>query len=133
MNPIRRFGLILYWLIFAVYAAQEARYAAPVRNQVEVGYQWGSVIVVWIALAIAVFQLHRIIDPKNYSPSSPRFGKAFGFSLLLIPVFFVLFEARGLPPVMDIPMVFAIVTAIVALICAAVETFVFEFGDRQKK
>ena len=123
VNPIRRFGLFLYWLIFAVYAAS-------VPNQEEAGHQWGSVFIVWIALALAVFQLHRIIDPKNYSASSPRFGKAFGFSLLLFPIFFVMFEARGLPSVMDVPMTFAIVTATLTLICAAAETLVMEMRKR---
>ena len=133
MKLIRGYGLVLYWLIFAAYSAREGQYAASARNAEEVGYQWGAVFVVLVALAVAVFKLQRIIDPKNYSTSSPRFGKAFGFSILLIPIFYVMFEARNLPPVMDVPMLFALVTAGLALICAAVETVVHEFRDREAK
>ena len=131
MNLIRRFGLPLYWLVFAAYAAREGQYPRPLPYDDEIGYQWGAAFGVWITLAVAVLILHRIIDPKKYSTASPRFGKAFGFSLLLFPIFYVMFVARNLPPVLDVPMSFAAVTAVLTLVCAAIETIVIEVRNRK--
>ena len=127
MKFIRRYGLFLYWLFFAVFAALQGGYAGFNPTNEEVGYQWGALFVVWIVLALSVANLHRIIGPKNYRMSLPRFGKAFGFSLLLMIVFYVLFEARGAPPVLGVPMFFAIVTAILTLAFGVVEAIYNEF------
>ena len=131
VNLIRRYGLFFYWLVFAAYVAREGAHAVPLPGREQLGYQWNDTFVVWIALALAVYKLHRIIDPKNYRASTPRFGKAFGFSLLLIPLSLVFFGGRGMPKVMDIPLYFALVTTGLMLVCAAAETIVFEFQKRQ--
>ena len=131
MNLLRRYGLLVYGLVFAVHATLEGRYASPDPNQADPGYQWVAVIIVWITLALAVFQLHRIIDPRNYSMSSPRFGKAFGFSLLLIVFLFVFFEAPNVPPVVEVPMKFAVVTALLTLVFGIAEAIGIELRKRK--
>ncbi len=127
MKFLRRFGLPLYWLFFAAFAALQGGYPGFDPYDEYVGYQWGAVVTVWVVLALAVAILHRIIDPKNYTLSSPRFGKAFGFSVLLIVIFFALFENSKVPPVLGVPMFFAIVTAVVTLIFGIAEAISNEF------
>lgn len=131
MKFLRRYGLSLYFLFFAAFAALQGRYAGLAPHGDEIGYQWGAVFFVWFALAISVAILHRIIDPKNYSMSSPRFGKALGFSVLLIIVFFALLESPGVPPVLGVPMFFAIVTAVLTLIFGVAEAISNESRDRK--
>ena len=111
----------MYWLFFAAFAAIQGRYPGFDPYDEHVGYQWGAVVTVWVVLALAVVVLHRIIDPKNYTMSVPRFGKAFGFSVLLIVIFFALFENSKVPPVLGVPMFFAIVTAAWTLIFGIAE------------
>ena len=128
MNPIRQYGLPFYWLIFAIWAAMQGRYAGFVW---QTEYQWGAAIFVLAVITVSVVILHLIIRPHTYSTSSPRFGKAFGFSVLLLIMFSALLGFTDLPPVLYVPSKFAFVTAALTLICAAVETAVVEIRKRK--
>lgn len=119
-----------YRLIFAFIAARQGKYPSPWLYSSEAPYQWGAVIFVWTVLGVAVLLLHRIIDPLNYNVSSPRFGKAFGFSVLLLLPYSLIY-ATDLPPVLYLPGYFVFVTAGLMLIGAAIETTVIEIRKRR--
>ncbi len=133
MNAIRRYGLFLYWLIFAFYCALLGKIPGYGVNPAHGQFFWGAVIEVWIVLAIAVLILHAIIAPQNYSTSSPRFGIAFGFSVLLVIIFSIQFGYVDLAPVRYVPIGFAHVTAILTLVCAIAETTVIVRRKRKAK
>ena len=129
MKVARKYALPTYWLAFALIAAVQGKQPGFLLDPQDASYQWGSVIFVWLLLAIIVLMLHKIIDPLNYSVSSPRFGKAFGLSVLLL-LLFSLFYVTDLPPVLYLPHTFTLVTAALMLVCAAIETIVLAVRNR---
>ena len=117
-------------MAFAAYAAHEGQFVAPFVGYDSWQYPWGMVLAILAILAIEVGILHIIIHPKSYSITSPRFGKAFGYSVVLILIFSIYFNATDMPPVFYAPGRFAIVTAALTLLAAAAETVAIEIRQR---
>ena len=93
----RRYCLLFYWLVFAVFTMYEAQYPGLMLHPEEWRYPWGAVVVVWALLAILVGILYAILRPVSFNRSWGRLLAALAYSaiLLLLGYFSVVTDMPG--------------------------------------
>jgi hypothetical protein len=132
---IRRYGLPTFWFAFVLRAIWLGQYPvyADFASDSNPGYQWEKTSVAIFVITIATIGLHYVIRPSTYSLSSPRFGKAFGLSIVYLMVATGLFSVTDMPGVYYLPSTFAFLTCALMLALAAVETIVLEVRKRRER
>src|SRR5262245_28213554 len=80
----RRYCLLFYWLVFAVFTLYEAQFPGLMLHPEEWRYPWGAVVVVWALLAILVGILYAILRPVSFNRSWGRLLGALTYSAILL-------------------------------------------------
>ena len=65
-HQARRYGLVLYWLVFAMYTLYAARNPGFVAPGTRVPYPWGGVLVTWAVLGVLTGILYAILRPRTF-------------------------------------------------------------------
>jgi O-antigen ligase len=68
----RRYGLAVYWLLFALYSADAARYSGLVAHRQSASYPWVGLVATWVDLALEVMLLRWILRPRTFERSWGR-------------------------------------------------------------
>jgi uncharacterized integral membrane protein len=110
LSLLRKYGLVAYWLAFALYTTYMAQFPGLVRDLSRWRYPWSAVIVVWFLLAVFVAILHSILRPMTYRRSWGRLAGACAYSAALF-VLGVLSIVTDAPGYYYVPAVFSVVTA----------------------
>jgi len=110
LKLLRKYGLVAYWLAFALYTTYMAQFPGLVRDPSRWRYPWSALIVVWSLLAVLVGILYLIIRPMTYRRSWGRLAGACAYSaaLLILGLLSIVTDAPGF---YYVPAVFSIVTA----------------------
>lgn len=81
---LRRYGLLVHWLLFALLTLRAARDPGLVPEGAEVPYPWRGVAVTWAILALFSGALQLILRPRTFRRSWGRLLGALAFSLALL-------------------------------------------------
>ena len=79
----RRYGLGVYWLLFALHAADAARYSGFLEHRPTASYPWGGLAETWVKLAFEVALLQWILRPRTFQRSWGRVTAALGVYAVL--------------------------------------------------
>jgi hypothetical protein len=110
LSLLRNYGLVAYWLAFALYTIYMAQFPGLLRDPSSWRYPWSAVIVVWSLLAVLVAILYFVLRPMTYRRSWGRLAGACAYSaaLLILGLASVVTDAPGF---YYVPAVFSLVTA----------------------
>lgn len=108
----RRYGLGVYWLIFAIYTLQAARDPGLVVHRDAARYPWLGVVATWIELALEVALLGWILRPRTYHRSWGRLAAALAVYAVLA-VQSVITSMTDLPGYSYVPGQFHMLTFVV--------------------
>ena len=92
----RRYGLAVYWLLFALYTSDAARYSGYVAHRQTASYPWTGLVATWVELAFEVALLRWILRPRTFDRSWGRLAAA-------LAVYAVLAELSAGTFVTDLP------------------------------
>lgn len=79
----RRYGLAVYWLLFALYTSEAARYSGYVTHRQTAPYPWAGLVATWVKLALEVAFLRWILRPRTFDRSWGRLAAALGVYAVL--------------------------------------------------
>jgi hypothetical protein len=79
----RRYGLAVYWLVFALYASDAARYSGYVAHRRTASYPWAGLVATWVDLALEIAFLGWILRPRTFDQSWGRLAAALGVYAVL--------------------------------------------------
>jgi hypothetical protein len=119
---VRRYGLVLYWLAFAVYTLDAARNPGLLLPGAPAPYPWRGVLATWLALAVLTGGLHAILRPRTFHRSWARLAWALAYSIVLLAASFVTF-VTDLPGFFYVPGMFALITPLALLLLSATLAF----------
>jgi hypothetical protein len=105
----RRYGLVVYWLVFALYAADAARYSGFVVHRQMAAYPWVGLVGTWVNLALEVALLRWLLRPLTFARSWGRLAAALGVYAVLGVLSAVTF-ATDMPGYFYVPGQFHMVT-----------------------
>jgi hypothetical protein len=105
----RRYGLAVYWLAFALYAGDAARYSGFVVHRPVAEYPWVGLVGTWVNLALEVALLRWLLRPLTFARSWGRLAAALGVYAVLGVLSAVTF-ATDLPGYCYVPGQFHMVT-----------------------
>jgi hypothetical protein len=117
---VRRYCLLVYWLLFAGLTVCEARFPGLVLNPDKWRYPWGAVVAVWTLLAILVGGLYVILRPRTFHRSWRRLIGALAYSAVLFALG-VASIVTDMPGYYYVPAQFAVVTLAGMLILVLVQ------------
>jgi hypothetical protein len=92
----RQYGLVAYWLLFAVFTIDAGRYSGIVYDPRRAPYPWAGVVTTWVDLALEVALLGRILRPRTFQRSWGRLTGA-------LAVYAILGVSNGVTLVTDLP------------------------------
>src|SRR4051812_33087229 len=72
----RRYGLAAYWLLFALYSTNAARYSGFDAPRPAAPYPWVGLVATWVDLALEVALLRWILRPRTFDRSLERLATA---------------------------------------------------------
>lgn len=105
----RKYGLVFYWLGFAVYTLYMAQFPGLIARSTQWSYPWAAVFVVWALLAVLVGLLHLILRPRTYHHSWGRLMAALSFSTVLL-ILGAVSVVTDMPGYYYVPAMFSVVT-----------------------
>jgi hypothetical protein len=73
----------VYWLAFALYAADAARYSGFVVHRQMAAYSWVGLVGTWVNLALEVALLRSLLRPVTFARSWGRLAAALGVYAVL--------------------------------------------------
>jgi len=127
----RRYGLLGYWTVFAVWTLRAGQQPGLVPPGVVISYPWWGVLWTWMILAVEVAIFYAILRPRTFSGSLGRLGIAVLFSLCLA-IWEVMFIDTDMPGFAYMPGTFALVTTAI-LAMWTVATAAFQWVGRRRR
>ena len=79
----RRYGLAVYGLVFACYAADAARYSGFLAHRPVATYPWAGLVGTWANLALELALLRSLLSPLTCPQSWGRLAAALGVYAIL--------------------------------------------------
>ena len=113
----RRYFLVAYWLVFAIWAVNWGKYPGFVVNPELAPYPWKAVGVTCGVLAVEVAILYAILRPVTFNRSWGRLGFALLYSACLL-VFSAFTFVTDMPGYYYVPAYFSAVTMLALLVFA---------------
>jgi hypothetical protein len=106
---LRRYGLIIYWLCFAILTLRAAKYPGLVYHRESVPYPWIGVVTTWIILGAMTSVLYWISRTRKFRYVWQRLAVALVFALILLLFTFLTF-VTDMPGYYYVPGQFALAT-----------------------
>jgi hypothetical protein len=111
----RRYFLVAYWLVFAIWTVNWGKYPGLVLNPELTPYPWKAVGVTCGVLAIEVAILYAILRPVTFDRSWGRLGFALLFGACLL-AFSALTFFTDMPGYYYVPAYFSVITMLALLL-----------------
>ena len=118
----RRYGWVAYWLAFAAWTLNEARYPGFVPNPETVPYPWAAALFTCTLLFAQTAALNSLLRPLHATGSWRRVAAASGLALLFAAVSLVTMWT-DMPGYYYAPRLFALVNVLVVPLVGAVLAF----------
>lgn len=124
---IRRYGLAVYWALFAAYTMYMAREPGLMVHPERWTYPWESALAVSAVLAVLVTILHAILRPVSYRRSWGRLFCALIYSVALVGLGLATI-ATDMPGHAYVPAIFSLATLALVVILGVVQIAVALWG-----
>ena len=108
---LSRYGLLAWWLIFAVLTLRAGRYPGLVRDPATAPYPWRGVMITLVLLAVETGILYGILRPRTFNKAWGRFAIAATYLFALVALGFAT-TFTDMPGYYYMPAIFAIGTFI---------------------
>jgi hypothetical protein len=115
-----KFGLLAYWLLFAIFSAFAASSPGYVHHPELVPYPWHALLVLWAFFGVLLALLYVILQPPEFRTSPWRLPLALLLGIAMsVPAAGTL-ATTDLPGLSYAPAVFALTTTLFLVVIAAV-------------
>lgn len=131
-SVLRRYGLVGYWAVFAVWTLRAGEQPGLTPPGVVISYPWWGVEWTWIILAVDVSILYAILRPRTFQGSLWRLSAALLFAFCLAS-WEVMSVATDMPGFAYMPAIFSLITAtILTMWIVATAAFRWVGGRRSR-